>query len=111
MIILREVYGDDKVLETATPQRDVWGNFNHMMVGKLLVVLSELDGRATLGHDAAIKALLTDKKRVLNKKFAPQIETDSYHRFIATTNKTTDVDVNDRPRRNWRVRFDLLCAR
>ncbi len=41
--LLAKFMGGKKVLDTNDPARDVWGNFNSLMMGAFLVNLNELE--------------------------------------------------------------------
>jgi hypothetical protein len=105
MKLCTKMMGDEKVLETTVPSRDVWGNFNGMMVNAFLVNLNELSKKETMESEGKIKGLQTDPTLIINSKGKNQFKSRSYHRFLTTTNsddggiKTTVDD-----RRNWIIR-------
>ena len=101
---LRALYGLDKVLETTTPERDVWGHFNGPMATAFLVVLSEVDKRNSLGADGKIKALVTDEFIPINPKGMAPYTIQSFHRFIMCTNNLDPVTTSDDDRRNVIIR-------
>lgn len=101
---LGKLYGAGKVLETSTPERDVYGNFNAPMIGAYLVVLSEVDKRNSAGADGKIKALLTDYKMVINQKGKDQIEITSCHRVGLTSNSLDPIKTSKDDRRNLLIR-------
>lgn len=101
---LRALYGLDKVLETTTPERDVWGHFNGPMATAFLVVLSEVDKRNSLGSDGKIKALVTDEFVPINPKGMAPYTIQSFHRFIMCTNNLDPVTTSEDDRRNVIVR-------
>ena len=100
-----KMLGAEKVIETTEPSRDVWGQFNGMMVNSFLVNLNELSKRETMESEGKIKGLITDPTLTINNKGINQFKIKSHHRFIITTNdeeggmKTTDDD-----RRNLIIR-------
>ncbi len=53
--ILSRILGPGKVLQTTEPEKNVWGNFNSLMINAFLVVLSEVDKRNSIGADGKIK--------------------------------------------------------
>jgi hypothetical protein len=97
---LGEMLGAGKKLETAAPERDVWGNFNSLMASAYFVVLSEVDKRNGVGADGRIKALITDKKMPINAKGKDQYDINSYHRFITNTNNA-DPNKTHKGDRRW----------
>ena len=56
------------VFETATPSRDIWGDFNGRMASTFLVNLNELSKKETIESEGRIKALITDPKLTINNK-------------------------------------------
>lgn len=108
--LMKLMFGDEKVFETSTPSRDVWGDFNGIMTNCFLVNLNEL-GKAEIGDNGGrLKALVTDTSITINNKGVNQFKASSYHRFIITTNKEDPIKTSDDDRRNFIIRSsDELC--
>jgi phage/plasmid-associated DNA primase len=104
MKLLSKLLGEKRVLETTTPSRDVWGNFNGMMPTKFLINLNELSRKETMESEGRIKALITDPTLTINSKGVNQYEIQSYHRFIITTNNEQPIATSDDDRRNLIIR-------
>jgi hypothetical protein len=104
MKLMGKLLGEKRVLETTTPSRDVWGNFNGMMPTKFLINLNELSRKETTESEGRIKALITDPTLTINSKGVNQYEIQSYHRFIITTNNEQPVATSDDDRRNLIIR-------
>jgi len=102
--IFSKLYGAGKTLETQTPERDCWGNFNSAMTNAYLVVLSETDKRNAFGADGKIKALITDYPMWINPKGKDQFEINSYHRIVQLTNTADPTKTSKDDRRNWILR-------
>jgi len=83
--LFRRMLGKRKVVETSNPERDVWGDFNGLMVDSFLVNLNEMD-KCGEKHMGRIKTLIVDDTLHINKKGKDQFEIASYHRFIGTSN-------------------------
>jgi phage/plasmid-associated DNA primase len=110
--------GANKVLETKDPCRDVWGQFNGLMMNAFLVNLNELEYKETmysnsvnyvffcfeLEAEGKIKALITDSNMSINQKGMPQINITSYHHFIITTNKENPIKTEKDDRRKLIIR-------
>jgi Family of unknown function (DUF5906) len=94
MRLFRKMMGEQKVFETSTPSRDVWGHFNEIMMDAFLVNLNELDHTETQGAEGKIKALITDTQMTINPKGAKAMKVNSYHHYIATTNN--DYAINSK---------------
>lgn len=104
MYLLKKMMGSKKVIESADPNRDVWGNFNGNMANAFLVDLNELSKKDTMYCDGRIKALVTDPTMIINNKGVNQVEIDSYHRFIITTNNDEPINVKSDSRRHLIIR-------
>ena len=104
MRLLEKMMGKSKVFETATPSRDVWGDFNGRMASTFLINLNELSKKETMESEGRIKALITDPTLTINNKGVNRYEIDSYHRFLITTNKEEPVNSSKDDRRKLIVR-------
>jgi putative DNA primase/helicase len=104
MYSLTRMLGKNKVFETKDPARDVWGNFNGIMIDAFLVNLNELEYKDTMEADGRIKALITDSAMTINQKGAPQINITSHHHFIMTTNKENPMKTSGDDRRKLIIR-------
>ena len=102
--ILCKLLGQLKVLETTNPERDVWGQFNSVMMDTFLNNLNELSKKDTLEAEGKIKGLVTDPTITINKKGVDQIQIKSFHRFIITTNKDDPITTSKDDRRNLIIR-------
>jgi len=111
MRLLEKMLGISKVFETATPSRDVWGDFNGRMASTFLVNLNELSKRETNESEGRIKALITDPRLTISSKGTNQYDINSYHRFMICTNKEEPFNSSRDDRRNWVVRSsDEKCG-
>ena len=102
--MLGKMLGETKVFETATPSRDIWGDFNGRMANTFLINLNELSRKETLESEGKIKALITDPKLTINNKGVNQYDIDSYHRFIASSNNEDPIKTTKDDRRNFIMR-------
>jgi hypothetical protein len=102
---LGTLYGGlSKILDTAQPERDVWGDYSDLMIDAFLVVLTEVDKRNAHGCDGKIKKLITDTTVQINPKGKTQFCMNSYHRFILLTNEMDPVVTSENDRRNVIIR-------
>jgi hypothetical protein len=85
-VVLKDMLGEKKVKVSSTPERDVWGTFNDMLEGKILVVLEELEKK--IGKDGLekFKDLITNDSITINGKNQKPYESNSFHRFMIATN-------------------------
>ena len=111
MKLFTRMLGPNKVYETSTPSRDVWGNFNSIMTNTFLVNLNELSRKETVEAEGQIKTLSTDSTLTINQKGVNQYKINSYHRFIITTNKEDPINTTLDDRRNIIIRSsDEKCG-
>lgn len=101
---LGKMLGEKKVIETSSPSRDIWGDFNGRMANTFLVNLNELSKRETIESEGRIKQLITDPKITINNKGISQYDINSYHRFIITTNKEDPIATSQDDRRKLIIR-------
>lgn len=105
MRLFEKMLGQKKVMETTTPSRDVWGEFNSAMENSFLVNLNELSKKETMECDHRIKGLITDPQLTINHKGTNKYDITSYHRFIGTTNnEEAGIKTQHGDRRKWIVR-------
>ena len=104
--LFKRMFGTEKVLETSTPSRDVFGDFNGMMANRFLVNFNELSKKEMENAEGKFKALITDPTMVINNKGVNQYVIKSFHRFITTFNpdKTDPITTHNGDRRNLIIR-------
>jgi putative DNA primase/helicase len=102
--LLRKMLGERKVLETTSPERDVWGQFNPQMVDSFIININEVSKKNLQDSYGRIKALITDASLTVNMKGLSQFETKSYHRFVLTTNNEEPINTASGDRRFFVVR-------
>lgn len=85
--LIRKMLGNNKVFETTTPSRDVWGNFNSAMMSAYFVVLNETEKKQVNGNIGQLKGLITDQYLNINQKGKDTCQVLSYHRFLNITNR------------------------
>jgi hypothetical protein len=104
MKLLALMLGKRKVLETTTPSRDVWGQFNGLMPNYFLINLNELSKKETIESEGQFKQMATDSTMTINQKGVAQYTIDSHHRFIVTTNNEDPIKTTSDDRRNLIIR-------
>jgi phage/plasmid-associated DNA primase len=109
--MLRAILGDDKVFETTSPEKDIWGTYNGVLANCFLVVINELEKQQMSGDLGKIKGLITETALTINTKCVAQYQINSYHRFGMTTNKEDPAPTSKDDRRFWIVRVcDMLIG-
>jgi hypothetical protein len=102
--ILRALLGTNRVIESSSPDRDVWGQFNSLMSDSFLVVLNELDKYKAVKGQSMLKELITDPHMTINIKGKSAYVISSYHRYIACTNQEDPLPTSKGDRRNFIIR-------
>jgi len=111
MRLIENMMGKSKCLETTQPSRDVWGQFNSVMTNAFFVNLNELSKKDTIEIEGIFKGLVTDPTIHINAKGINQVEINSYHRFLITTNKEDPIKTSEDDRRNLIIRSsDEMCG-
>lgn len=97
--ILARMMGSSKVMLTRTPETDVFGAFNELLDGKILIALDELTAAKCRGALEIIKGLQTGDTITINSKGEKKRDTPSYLHFIVFGNILT-MDTYPGDRRN-----------
>ena len=104
--VLKKIIGGGS-FESATPGRDVWGQFNGKLLDNILVILSEVNHKSQAkGAEAKFKALITDDLVPVNQKNIKLAVVKSYHRFVTLTNEPDPIQLTKDDRRHMLV----LCS-
>jgi hypothetical protein len=108
--MLTAILGEDKVVETTSPDNEIWGTFNGMLSNSFLVVINELEKKQMANSLGKIKGLITDSTLTINIKSVTHYKIKSFHRFGMTTNKEDPFTTSKDDRRSWIVRVcdDLI---
>jgi hypothetical protein len=85
--ILKALVGAEKYLATTSPEKDIVGPFNGLLLNAFLVCMNEVSIGNTIEGSDRLKGLITDVDLTINQKGVPQFTTQSYHRFFSFTNK------------------------
>jgi hypothetical protein len=84
--LLSSLLGASKILQTQEPSKEVWGEFNSLMLNAYLVCLDEISKKEMSGCEGKIKGLVTEPTIRINDKGKSRFEVPSYHKFIAFSN-------------------------
>jgi hypothetical protein len=99
------ILGASKILQTQEPSKEVWGEFNSLMLNSYLVCLDEISKKEMSGCDGKIKGLITEPTIRINDKGKSRFEVPSYHKFIAFSNPDAygnePMNTTDGDRRKW----------
>ena len=102
--LFEKMLGNDKIFQTTTPSRDIWGEFNSHMANSFLVNLDELSKKETSESEGKIKGLITEPKITINNKGVNKYDINSFHRFLITTNNEEPVNTTKDDRRKMIIR-------
>ena len=102
--LFEKMLGNDKIFQTTTPSRDIWGEFNSHMANSFLVNLDELSKKETTESEGKIKGLITEPKITINNKGVNKYDINSFHRFLITTNNEEPVNTTKDDRRKMIIR-------
>lgn len=84
--LFASILGGSKILQTQEPSKEVWGEFNALMLNAYLVCLDEISKKEMTGCEGKIKGLITEPTIRINDKGKSRFEVPSYHKFIAFAN-------------------------
>jgi len=88
---LANIMGHKKRYESTSPEKEVYGNFNPLLLNALVVQLSEIDKSNTLGHIGHLKSLITAPSITINDKHKSPVVIPSLHRYVVVTNNEDPV--------------------
>lgn len=101
------VLGASKILQTQEPSKEVWGEFNSLMLNAYLVCLDEISKKEMAGCEGKIKGLVSEPTIRINDKGKSRFEVPSYHKFIAFSNPDAygnePMTTTEGDRRKWFV--------
>jgi len=102
--LIETMMGEKKLFQSHNASRDVWGQFNSMMLNAFLVNLDELSKKETLDAEGRIKGLITEPYIDINIKGKSAMKVRSFHRILITTNKEEPINTTHDDRRNTIIR-------
>lgn len=96
--ILSKMIGEKYCFITENIKRDVFGDFNHLIEGKLLLGLDEMNLGLSTTFSEAIKGIITNPELTINpKKITPYQVTNLTHIMVFTNNEWPwKMDASDR---------------
>ena len=102
--------GRSKILQTQEPSKEVWGEFNSLMLNAYLVCLDEISKKEMTGCEGKIKGLITEPTIRINDKGKSRFEVPSYHKFIAISNPDAYGNEPMNTTQDDRRRFFVQCS-
>lgn len=104
LFLMGQMMGQSRILETTTPSKEVFGQFNGRMASCFLVNMDELSKKELMGCEGQLKALITNPFLNVNEKGEKPYAMKSYHRFFNTTNSREPITSKKDDRRNLIIR-------
>lgn len=89
--LLQLMIGKSKTLRTSSPENNVWGKFNGMMLGKFLVELAEISKANMHHYYEKVKTTLEDDFLNVECKGVDGFQIDSLHHYILNSNNLAAV--------------------
>ena len=93
---LKTIMGSSKLVTTADPQRDIFGNFNELLKDSVLVIFNEASKANFYQQNDKKKALITDETQLICRKHLPSITIKSLARCLTFTNNPDPANKNKR---------------
>jgi hypothetical protein len=104
--IIARLLGANRVFNTSTPEKSIWGDFNGEMKDAFLVILDEAEKKITTAAAGIFKNLITQGNLRINEKHVSAFIAISNHRFMVTTNNMDGgIMVQDGDRRFFVLRM------
>jgi hypothetical protein len=108
--LFKALLGGSKILQTQEPSKEVWGEFNSLMLNAYLVCLDEISKKEMTGCEGKIKGLITEPTIRINDKGKSRFEVPSYHKFIAISNPDAYGNEPMNTTQDDRRRFFVQCS-
>jgi hypothetical protein len=94
----RKILGD-KYYYVVSDNSELYGSFNGMFEGKLLILVEEANGTDNLKNSAGLKSRISKKKITVNKKGKDQYQLNDYTNYVFTTNQINAIPIQKEDRR------------
>lgn len=109
--ILQTIFGTMRCVTEPDPANNIWGQFNEVLLGTYLVVLTEVGVSAFTDGLGKVKHLITGYEYTLNIKSGAKIKKmSSFHRFMGITNVGSSGEITPVPVGADERRFVLFRA-
>jgi hypothetical protein len=107
---LKSIIGEEYCIGTADPERDCFGNFNNLLMNKILINLNETKQEDTGKYIELIKSYITENKLQLKLKNKDSLTVNNFIRWIFFTNRELPIKLPKGQRRFWGVESDSSMA-
>jgi hypothetical protein len=94
----RKILGE-KYYYVVSDNSELYGSFNGMFEGKLLILVEEANGTDNLKNSAGLKSRISKKKITVNKKGKDQYQLNDYTNYVFTTNQVNAIPIQKEDRR------------
>jgi len=95
---IAKIIGESYVSTTASPAKELFGEFNELISNKLIVMLNEMKGLDGMNLQNELKNLSTTEYNNINAKHKQKVKQSNFVRLIINSNNASPVqiDMNDR---------------
>ena len=107
---MKSIIGEEYCIGTADPERDCFGNFNNLLMNKILINLNETKQEDTGKYIELIKSYITENKLQLKLKNKDSLTVNNFIRWIFFTNRELPIKLPKGQRRFWGVESDSSMA-
>lgn len=97
--LIKNLIGDDKVSNADNIQKQIFGDFNSCLLGKIVINMGELSRADLVANMGRYKVLTTEPYLKINQKNIDEKEYRSFHRIIGTSNNDDPIKINYNDRR------------
>ena len=84
-----------KYYHVVSDNSTLYGDFNSMFEGKLLIFIEEMDGKDNHKNNDKLKSMTTMNRRTINKKGVAQYDVGEYARLVGATNGRNAIPTRD----------------
>lgn len=108
--IIQKIIGSNYCLMTSTPENDVLGKFNDILLEKVLININEAEFSNFAKTMENFKSLIADKTYNMEQKNKNKITLNNYLWFIITTNNDKLFNISSSNRRFYFIECDNSIA-
>lgn len=107
---IKSILGAEYCISTADPEKDCFGQFNNLLINKLLINMNETKQEDTAKYIELIKSYITEDKIQVKLKGRDSITINNFMRWIFYTNRELPFKLTKGQRRFWGVEADSSIA-
>ena len=109
--VIKRVWGADKCVMVSSPDKELFGTFAYKWADKQMVLLNDFNPTELKKTNAErMKAFITEKDIMLERKGIDQYTTEQYVQFLAFSNTMAPVPINSGSRRYFIIKSSSCKA-